>query len=134
MSARRLASVLAAFVVVLGLPSCGPGQTDCMCLPCTTAVTLTVIDGRTGGPITTFVLDALLNGDPIGQPPECSEETRTGNSCSFGQEPGLYHLVVGAPGYETRETLVRQPDQGSGDICCRACLSSQEITLELDAL
>lgn len=131
------AALFASLVTSL-LASCSSGGDECTCQPCNfdEAVTLTVVDARTGGPVTTFVVDATVNGQPRGQPEACRPELRTGSSCSFGDEGGLYHLVIGAAGYETREVLVRQADRGAGDLCCNqsVCLSSREVTVSLDPL
>lgn len=131
---RALLAVLT--VLGLGLAGC-PGDVpnpQCPCTPCSTAVELTVVDGQDGGAIESFVIEALLNGEAIGTPAGCAPEDRTANFCAFGFETGVYDLVVSAPGYETRETRVRQPERGSGDLCCRACLSPRLVTLELDPL
>lgn len=132
------AALFSPLVVLCALAGCSAGTAECTCQPCVVgaAVTLSVIDARTGAPVTTFLVDATVNGVPMGQPASCEEDAREGNACVFGDEGGLYHLVVGAPGYETREVLVRQADQGVGDLCCdgRVCLTSEEITVALDPL
>ncbi len=132
----RFGSLL-VLLVGLALSACSTGG-DCPCLLCEpgAAVTLTVTDGSTGAPITTFLVDVAVNDVPLGEPPACSEEQRAGNEfCSFGDDTGLYHLVVAAPGYETREALVRQGEPGGGGLCCRnVCLTAQSITVALDPL
>lgn len=124
-------------LVVLALSGCSTDG-DCACLLCEpgSAVTLTVVDGSTGGPITTFLLDVAVNDTRIGEPPSCTEEQRAGDEfCSFGDDTGLYHLVVAAPGYQTREAVVRQGEPGGGDLCCRnVCLTPQDLTVALDPL
>lgn len=132
------AHLLSGLGVVAALLGCTPGGGECMCFLCepSGAVTLTVLDARTQGPLTTFVVDGTVNGVPLGQPSPCRAENREGNACTFGDEGGLYHLVVGAPGYETREVLVRQADGGAGDLCCDqpVCLASARVTVSLDPL
>lgn len=129
---------LLSALVVTALLGCTPGARECACFPCDVngVVRLSVRDGPTGGPLSTFVVDATVNGTSIGEPPTCAVEARGGDSsCTFGDEGGLYHLVVGAPGYETREVLVRQPD-AAGDLCCNQpiCLTLEEVTVALDPL
>jgi len=134
---------LATLLLVLGagvfagvLTAC-PGDTPpvgCECLPCTTAIELTVVDAVNNGPVTAFELQVLLNDQAIGTPAGCAPEDRDGNFCAFGFETGIYDLIATAPGYATREARIRQPERGSGDICCRACLSPRLLTLALDPL
>lgn len=123
-----------SLLVVTALGACSP--TPCECTPCepSSAVLLSVIDGRTTAPVSTFLVDATVNGVPLGEPAACSLERRENNTCLFGEVSGLYHLVVTAPGYETRELVVRQAGQGGSDRCCLECLRPSEVTLSLDPL
>jgi len=115
---------------------CAPGVGElCECFPCTAAVNLRVLDAVNGAPLEDFVLEAIVNGSLRGVPEGCRPEERNGNTCSFGLETGIYHLVVAAPGYATREALVRLAEPGSGgEQCCRICLLSEETTVRLDRL
>jgi hypothetical protein len=98
-------------------------------------VNLRVLDAVNDAPLEDFVLEAVVNGAPRGVPEGCRPEERNGNTCSFGLETGIYHLVVAAPGYATREALVRLAEPGSGgEQCCRICLLSEETTVRLDRL
>lgn len=122
-------------LVFVASAACGPGPGSlCQCSPCTAAITLTVVDARDNTAIDNFSIEAVANGTPLGEPNGCRAEDRTDNTCSFGLETGLYHLVVTAPGYATREAVVRLAEPGGGDLCCRACLNSEETTLGLDPL
>lgn len=130
--ARALVSLFAVFAGV-ALAACVPPGGRCPCFVCDQAVSLTVVD-TDGLPVNTFVVEAIVNGASIGEPSGCGVDERNGNSCSFGAEIGTYHLIVSAPGYETRESMVRVAEVGGGDLCCRACLRGRELTLELTPL
>ena len=105
---------------------------ECGCLLCDGAVGLTVDDAETQEGITNFVVEVVLNGESIGQPTACATRAEDSNSCVFGQDIGVYHVIVRAPGYETREAMVRIADEGSSEICCSACLSPKPLQLKLD--
>ena len=99
---------------------------------CDGAVGLAVDDADTNEGITNFVVEVIHNGDPMGEPIECQGRAEDSNSCIFGQDVGIYHVIVRAPGYDTREAVVRIADEGSSEICCSACLSAKPLQLKLD--
>jgi hypothetical protein len=129
--------LLAAGLVSFWGSSCSAGgQLTCPCFMCPTtpAVSVTVIDSETAGPVAGFVIEAVVNGVPIGEPQECTEEVRTTNACGFGAETGLYRVVASAPGYAEREAIVRIAEPAAGDVCCDRCIVGRDLTLELDPL
>lgn len=146
---RRLASVAAhgraasTVLVVVGmaalavLAACtGGAGTPCPCTICqtSTAVLLTVTDDETGSGIDDFFVEVLRDGEPEQGSPEpldCMEAFRDGNECGFGTGPGVYHVIVSAPGYETREAVVRVAAETNSDLCCRACLSAKPLRMAL---
>lgn len=129
----RVFVALASLLVAAACPGSLPPP-ECECFPCSTAVQLTVVDGEDGTALNNFEIELILNGEARGTPAGCFSEDRTGNFCEFGSETGVYHMVVTAPGYATREARLRQPERGTGDLCCRACLSARVLTVELDPL
>lgn len=125
--------LLFAFIWMLSavsLAGCGPATDRCDCLVCERAVQLEVVDAR-GNAVSDFWVEAIVNGERVGQPEECDVAVREQNRCSFGFVVGTYHVVVSAPGFETREVMVRVADQSGGAACCTACLRGKEITLAL---
>lgn len=136
---RRLAAPLLVLGTALfaGVFAACPGDivpVACECTPCSVAIELTVVDAVSNGPITNFEIEVVLNDQAVGTPNGCQVEDREGNFCAFGFETGIYDLIVTAPGYGTREARVRQPERGSGNLCCQACLSPRLLTLGLDSL
>lgn len=129
---RRLASLVLASAALL-VAACAPPPPFCECFVCERAVTMSVVD-LDGRAVDAFVVEAIVNDVPQGQPEECAPEGRIANSCSFGAEIGVYHLIVSAPGFKSREVVVRLAEEGAGDICCQACLRGREITVELEPL
>jgi hypothetical protein len=131
---------LALFLLALGsvLGCTGAEDSECFCFACDPSgvVRLTVVDGPTGAPVSTFRVDVSFHGAALGEPPACTSEARAGeNACAFGERGGLYHVVVVAPGYAPREVLVRQPEP-PGDVCCNqpVCLQQRAVTVALDPL
>ena len=105
---------------------------ECPCTVCGDAVELVVEEEDTGAPISDFVVEVIYNDRPSGEPGDCSVNARDGaNSCSFGNDSGIYHVIVSAPGFETREALVRIAEEGSSEICCDRCLSQRNLTVGL---
>jgi len=103
----------------------------CECFFADRAVTLVVVDDATARGVDDFFVEAIVNDVPIGEPPECNARFREGNTCSFGEEPGIYHVIVRAPGYETREAVARVAEEADSDLCCNALLASKNIEIAL---
>jgi hypothetical protein len=110
----------------------GGNGNECECFICESAVALAVIDKDTQEGITNFSVELIWNGTPLGEPFRCQDRAEDSSTCSFGEEPGIYHVIVQAPGYETREGLVRVADEGDSEICCAACLAAKVLRLELE--
>ena len=121
---------LGAAFVGGGCPGGGP-QTECECIVCSDAVLLSVSDAESGQPLEDFRVEVIYNGVPQGEPAACAAESRTDNVCGFGADPGLYHAIVSAPGYETREVVARVASEAASELCCLACLVPREIAIQL---
>lgn len=137
-SMRPLGSQLLGFVgavLLLTTSACVDGPDNrCRCVICRDAVTLTVEDEETGAAIEDFLVEVVHNDLVIGEPNDCRADVRDENVCAFGQEPGLYKIVIQAPDYETREATVRIGEEDASEICCAACLRSREVTVRLKHL
>lgn len=103
----------------------------CECFFADRAVTLVVVDDATARGIDDFFVEAIVNDVPVGEPPECNARFREGNTCSFGEEPGIYHVIVRAPGYATREAVARVAEEADSDLCCNALLASKTVEIAL---
>lgn len=123
---------LSLLVLLLGAWSCAP-PTACPCFICDAAVTLAVVDSDGAG-VDGFVVAHAVNGEARGEPQACAPATREDNTCSFGVEIGVYHLVVSAPGFRPREAVVRVAEGAGSDLCCNRCLAGTDLTLQLEPL
>lgn len=128
-----LALVLCTVGAALAVSAC-PAQDICPCNLCGEAVELTVVEEDTQLPIDDFFVEVVRDGDPEGQPQSCDENFREENSCGFGNGPGVYVVIVQAPGYETLEASARIAAEEESEICCRACLSPKPLRVELTPL
>jgi hypothetical protein len=139
MKTKLLARVLAApalVAVIAGVlagADCG-SSTGCDCTACNAAITLNVAD-EAGEPLDDddrWVVEATVNGQPVGEPTPCAIGTRTNNQCAFGDQPGVYELTIRAPGFETLETVARFPER-TGVACCGACVVGETVSVRLHA-
>ena len=131
---RRLFGALVA-LSSLGLGAgCDDGTTACDCFICdgSAAVTISVFERQQGIPIDDFVVEAIYNDVPMGEPEGCRAENRTDNSCGIGTAAGVYQLTVQSPGYLPVQTAVRISEPGASELCCRACLSSKRVDILMD--
>jgi hypothetical protein len=108
-----------------------PGMDVCTCNLCDSAVELTVVEETTQEPIEDFFVEVIRDGTSEGEPPSCQSAFREDNTCAFGNGPGVYVIVVQAPSYETLEVSARVAAEDESEICCRACLSSKPLRVEL---
>ncbi len=131
-SLKMLFAFLPLALVAL-LSACpGNGGNVCACSICRDAVSLTVQDSETGAPVIDFLVEVVHNDTTLGEPNSCTADVRDGtNACAFGDDPGLYKIVIQAPDYETREATVRIAEEEASEICCAACLRSRETTIDL---
>jgi hypothetical protein len=127
---RRVSAWGLAFAALLAVVGC-TGGFECECFFADRAVTLTVIDAATQRGIDDFFVELIVNEQARGEPVECNARFRDGNTCSFGDEPGRYHVIVRAPGFETREAVTRIAEEANSELCCNALLSSKRIDLQL---
>jgi hypothetical protein len=132
MSRLRPLSLLAfaALSAVLWTAAC-PGMDVCSCNLCDDAIELTVVEEGTQEPIEDFFIEVIRDGQSEGEPPTCQSAFREDNTCSFGDGPGVYVVVIQAPGYETLEATARVAAEAESEICCRACLSGKLLRVEL---
>jgi hypothetical protein len=129
-----------ALVVVLALApfvasaNCGTGGGQCPCPACAGAVSLTVTD-EAGNGLTDWLMEATLNGVPVDDFGACAPQNRVGSNCVFGQESGMYHVVVRAAGFETREIAVRVAAPSGAD-CCNGffCVGPVNIDARMEPL
>ena len=101
-------------MTLLGLAACAPGGgRDCRCILCDEfAVNLEVVD-EAGDPIENFVVETVFNGQPSGEPENCTVDAREGsNRCGLGAETGYYHLIITAGGFEQLELAARGERRG----------------------
>ena len=125
--------VSSALAAVLWMAAC-PGMDVCSCNLCDAAIELTVVEEGTQSPIDDFFVEVILDGQSQGEPPTCQSAFREDNFCSFGDGPGVYVVVIQAPGYETIEASARVAAEAESEICCRACLSGKPLRVELTPL
>jgi hypothetical protein len=127
---HRVLAWAQALAVLTALVGC-TGGFECECFFADRAVTLTVVDAVTQRGIDDFFVELIVNEEPRGEPAECNARFREGNTCSFGDEPGRYHVIVRAPGFETREAVARVAEEANSELCCNALLSAKSIELQL---
>lgn len=132
----RFDFVLAAAATAL-VTACTPGGVpvgSCLCAPCVFAVSLSVFQTGSEAPLDDFDVAVSVNGSAPSRPAECEVDARTANSCAFGLEPGVYHMVVTAPGHAPREAAVRLSEESAADCCNGACKSAKAADVFLDPL
>jgi hypothetical protein len=120
--------VLGLALVLVGGVAC-TGGAACECVPCSSAVTVVVVD-TDGDPVDDWTLEATVDGRRVDDFDACDPGARDGNQCSFGVERGVYHIIVRAPGYATREMNVRFAAE-SGTDCC-LCVQGEAATVVLE--
>lgn len=87
---------------------------------------LEVVD-EAGDPIENFVVEFVFNGQPSGEPDDCTVEARAGsNRCGIGEETGYYHMIITAGGFEQLEVAARVNEEGGG-ICCDSCARPRDV-------
>lgn len=109
--------LLSATSLWLGvLAACPTGTCECfVCVP-NQAVTMSVLD-EDGTPLTDWLMDATVDGAVVDDIGSCDPANRATNTCSFGSDLGVYHVVVRAPGFVDKELSVRSA-AASGQNCC----------------
>lgn len=126
------AASLSAALLVAGA-DCTGGEEDAFCFLCNQAISLTVTDAQTGAVLTDYHVELILDEEPLGFVSNCESDVRTTDECTFGDVLGIYHLVVSAEGYKTRESIVRVAGF-PGDTCNRACISPLLTVVPLEPL
>ena len=131
-SLTSLATSLRATIALclLALTGC-PGLNVCECFLCESAVVLTVVEDNTENAVDDFFVEVVRDGQAEGEPVTCQANFRDDNSCAFGEGPGVYVIIISAPGYETLEVSTRVAAEAESEICCRACLSSKAVRAKL---
>lgn len=124
---------LLCLLVVLGAIGCdGEGsECDCVFREDDFAVNLAVFEGLAEIPLNDFTVEAIINDVSVGQPDACRADAREDNTCAFGKEAGIYHVVVRAQGYESVEASLRIASPGRGALCCERRLRPKELNLSL---
>jgi hypothetical protein len=111
--------------------ACVNGVNECECFFADRAIALNVVDDVQETPIDDFFVELVVNGDARGEPDECSAAFREGNTCSFGDETGVYNVIVRAPLYRTSELVVRVAEESNSEICCSARLAAKDVQARL---
>lgn len=122
-------ALVAALGLAVGATACdGTSGFACDCFPCTSAITLNVVD-RDGNPVGgDWSAEASIDGDTVNTQ-ACDPEFRNGvNTCSFGFTPGVYEIVVRSP-FEEKELTGRFAGRVGQD-CCN-CLTGETIPVVL---
>ncbi len=102
-------------------------ESDCVCTPCSGAITLFVVDSA-AQPATDWSVVATLDGAPVDMT-ACNVNVRAGsNQCTFGDELGVYQVTVSGPTGQVQATTRLASRVGQN--CC-TCLSStlQQVAL-----
>ncbi len=128
---NRFSFFLVGLASMLWAAACGDSPSACDCFLCERAMSVAVFDSSTGVPVEDFVLEYVLNGEARGEP-VCDEFLEETNTCTFGDAPGLYHIVVRAPGYADRELVARVGLEDNSNRCCSSCVREREVEVSLD--
>jgi hypothetical protein len=114
-----LASVLGA--------SCNDDE-NCECFACGSAITISVVDTNMQ-PLDAWTLEATLDGDTV-DTSDCDAFVRQGNNmCSFGDETGVYQIVVRTEALQ-KSVAARFAARG-GQSCCGGCLNGEVVQVVL---
>ena len=128
----RLLVFLSVFVVMVSAFAACPGDPSaCDCFICDRAVTLVLVDSVSGSAIDDFVTEYTLDGAQQGEA-VCDGTVTEQNECTFGNSPGIYNIVVRAPGFDPREVSARVALEAPSSRCCSSCVRPKKILVELD--
>jgi hypothetical protein len=110
--------------LVLAVGSCD--GFECVCGPCSLAVSLAVVDGNGAAITTGWQVEAMVDGTVV-DTANCAELVRAGNQCAFGNATGVYEIVVRTENQEKR--IVARSASTDGD-CCR-CVRTENVVVVL---
>ena len=78
-----------------------------------------------------WTAEATVDDQPVPDITNCDPGFRLDNTCSFGQQAGIYRITVRSPGFQTRQLAARFAAK-SGEDCC-TCLLGEDIDAVLVA-
>ena len=104
--------------------SCDTQPLQCECIPCGPAIVLVGLDAA--GALQTGPWSAVATLDGVEIDTSSCDQLNRGdsNECGFGNDPGVYQVVVRSPNGE--KSLAARFSSKVGQDCC-ACLASERV-------
>lgn len=122
---------------------CGGDVGGCSCEPCGAAIRVQAFNAA-GRELSLFSAAYTLNGDTLGEAANCFIEAIDAECgifgepcegpmvCELGNQAGVYHVQVSAPGFAPREFVERLAQTASTELCCASCLQARTVNVILD--